>query len=66
MHLVDVLQSQLGKWSFKSKTHDGYYDGYMFPLLVEEELEFWPEKNIRRRIWVCIQNILIHFFHLQI
>jgi hypothetical protein len=24
----------------------------MFPLLVEEQLDFWPEKNARQRIWV--------------
>jgi len=24
----------------------------MFPLLVQEQLEFWPEQNFRQRIWV--------------
>lgn len=26
----------------------------MFPLLVKEELEVWPEKNLRERKWVCV------------
>jgi len=47
-----VVQGKLGKWSFKSKTHDTFYEGYMFPLLVQEQLEFWPEQNVRQRIWV--------------
>lgn len=46
------LQGELGKWSFKSKNHDTYYEGYMFPLLVHEQLDIWPEMNLRRRIWV--------------
>lgn len=24
----------------------------MFPLLVKEQLEFWPEKDVRQRVWV--------------
>ena len=28
----------------------------MFPMLVEEELEDWPEKNLRKRKWVCIKT----------
>lgn len=26
----------------------------MFPLLVKEELELWPEKNVRERKWVSV------------
>ncbi|WCJ25192.1 hypothetical protein M5689_007096 [Euphorbia peplus] len=48
------VQAELGKWSFKSKTHDTYYEGYMFPLLVHQEFEFWPEKNLRQRIWMSV------------
>jgi len=50
-----VVQGKLGKWSFKSKTHDTFYEGYMFPLLVQEQLEFWPEQNVRQRVWVSKQ-----------
>jgi hypothetical protein len=51
-----LVQGKLGKWSFKSKTYDTLYDGYMFPLLVQEQLEFWPEQNLRQRTWVCRIN----------
>lgn len=52
MFLFVVVQGKLGKWSFKSKTHDTFYEGYMFPLLVQEQLEFWPEQKVRQRVWV--------------
>ncbi|KAF8407596.1 hypothetical protein HHK36_006730 [Tetracentron sinense] len=48
----DVLQCKLGKWSFMSKRYNTFYEGYMFPLLVKEQLEFWPEKNVRGRKWM--------------
>lgn len=51
-----IIESELGKWSFKSKSHDAYYEGYMFPLHVEEQLDFWPEKNLRKRIWMSVQE----------
>lgn len=50
--ILMLVQGKLGKWSFKSKTHDTLYDGYMFPLLVQDQLEFWPEQNVRQRTWV--------------
>ncbi|CAL5323686.1 unnamed protein product [Camellia sinensis] len=50
--VVGTLEGTLGKWCFKSKTQDEYYEGHMFPLLVQEELDFWPEKDIRQRIWM--------------
>ncbi|XP_071702977.1 nudix hydrolase 17, mitochondrial-like [Rutidosis leptorrhynchoides] len=49
-----TVEGVLGKWCFKSKGNDGYYDGYMFPLLVKEQLDFWPEKDIRQRFWVSV------------
>lgn len=66
--LTDILnvctfwfwQRVLGIWHFKSKNRDTYYEGYMFPLLVEEQLEFWPEKDFRQRIWVR-PNIALYF-----
>lgn len=51
------LQSKLGKWSYKSKRQAIVHEGYMFPMLVKNQLEDWPEKNIRKRKWVCIQLI---------
>lgn len=60
IHTIDnFLQRQLGKWRFKSKTYDTFYDGYMFPLLVQEELDSWPEKAFRQRKWVGEKCIAI-------
>lgn len=47
-----LVQGKLGKWRFKSKNHGSSYEGYMFPLLVQEQLEIWPEQNFRQRKWV--------------
>ncbi|XP_020239644.1 nudix hydrolase 18, mitochondrial [Cajanus cajan] len=51
-----TVEGKLGKWSFKSKTHDTFYEGYMFPLLVEEQLELWPEQNLRQRKWMSVSE----------
>ncbi|XP_076897870.1 nudix hydrolase 17, mitochondrial-like isoform X1 [Bidens hawaiensis] len=51
-----TLEVVLGKWCFKSKGNDAYYEGCMFPLLVKEQLDFWPEKNIRQRAWVSVSK----------
>ncbi|OIV95719.1 hypothetical protein TanjilG_01513 [Lupinus angustifolius] len=51
-----IVGGKLGKWSFKSKTHDTFYEGYMFPLLVQEQLEFWPEHNVRQRTWMSVSE----------
>ncbi|CAN6478170.1 unnamed protein product [Victoria cruziana] len=45
----------LGEWIVKSKGHkDTYRVGYMFPLRVTEQLDWWPEKHVRERKWVTI------------
>ncbi|KAB1205817.1 Nudix hydrolase 17, mitochondrial [Morella rubra] len=46
------VQCELGKWTFISRRYGTCYEGYMFPMLVEEQLDLWPEKNVRRRIWM--------------
>ncbi|KAI6691449.1 hypothetical protein NL676_028277 [Syzygium grande] len=51
-----TIERQLGKWSFKSKSQDAVYEGYMFPLLVIEQLENWPEKNVRERHWMDVRE----------
>ncbi|KAK8662362.1 hypothetical protein V6N13_091940 [Hibiscus sabdariffa] len=33
-----------------------FYGGYMFPLLVKEELDFWPEQNLRHRTWMNVKE----------
>ncbi|KAI3775757.1 hypothetical protein L1987_45510 [Smallanthus sonchifolius] len=50
--VLGTIGNELGKWCFKSKGNDAYYEGHMFPLLVTEELDQWPEKDIRQRCWV--------------
>ncbi|KAK9062181.1 hypothetical protein SSX86_019367 [Deinandra increscens subsp. villosa] len=47
-----TVEGELGKWCFKSKGNDAFYEGHMFPLLVEEQLDQWPEKDIRQRYWM--------------
>ncbi|XP_058187625.1 nudix hydrolase 17, mitochondrial-like [Rhododendron vialii] len=47
-------EHMLGIWHFESKNQDTNYEGYMFPLLVEKQLEFWPEKAFRQRIWMSV------------
>ncbi|KAI3717135.1 hypothetical protein L1987_68524 [Smallanthus sonchifolius] len=49
-----TVEGILGKWHFKSKGNKKSYEGYMFPLQVEEQLDVWPEKNIRQRVWVSV------------
>lgn len=46
------VECELGQWRFISKRYGTYYEGYMFPLLVNEQLDLWPEKNVRQRIWM--------------
>ncbi|KAJ8560616.1 hypothetical protein K7X08_022476 [Anisodus acutangulus] len=48
---VDV-QDYLGTWSFKSKSQGTFHEGHMLPLLVTKELDDWPEKTARRRLWM--------------
>lgn len=52
-----TVESKLGKWCFKSKGNDAYYEGHMFPLLVNEQLDIWPEKDIRQRYWISASKV---------
>lgn len=52
--LIIILQSCLGKWFFKSKSLGVLHEGFMLPLIVVEELDDWPEKDVRQRAWVGI------------
>ncbi|CAB4316747.1 unnamed protein product [Prunus armeniaca] len=53
-----------GALLFKSKTlqdelsPEGLCKAAMFPLLVKEELQFWPEQNTRQRSWLTIPEAL--------
>ncbi|XP_027066040.1 nudix hydrolase 16, mitochondrial [Coffea eugenioides] len=59
----DLLQS-IGEYKFKSKTlqdefsPEGLCKATMFPLLVTEELESWPEQSVRQRSWLTIPEAI--------
>ncbi|CAA2954801.1 nudix hydrolase 17, mitochondrial-like [Olea europaea subsp. europaea] len=48
------VESQLGTWLFKSNSRELYHEGLMFPLLVTEQLDQWPEKSMRSREWMTV------------
>lgn len=54
------LKHFLGTYDFKSKTlqddcsPEGLCKAYMFALHVKEELDTWPEQNLRQRSWITI------------
>ncbi|KAJ0974936.1 hypothetical protein J5N97_016901 [Dioscorea zingiberensis] len=50
------IERKLGKWRYKSKSHDAFYEGIMFPLNVTEELVRWPEMDVRERRWVSVEE----------
>lgn len=52
-------QCELGKWGFLGKEFARFYEGYMFPVCVNEGFELWPEQNARQRIWVRLYYIFI-------
>ncbi|XP_038997229.1 nudix hydrolase 18, mitochondrial-like [Hibiscus syriacus] len=54
--VIGKVECELGKWDFLSKRHGTFYEGYMFPLLVEEELAFWPEQHLRKRTWMGVKE----------
>ncbi|ONI09399.1 hypothetical protein PRUPE_5G235900 [Prunus persica] len=52
--VVGHLGSRLGMWRYKSKSHGLIHEGYMFPLLVQQQLDFWPEQSARKRQWMSV------------
>ncbi|KAF4373502.1 nudix hydrolase 4 isoform X2 [Cannabis sativa] len=52
--VVGKIGKILGKWRYLSKRESIVHEGYMFPLLVSEELDLWPEKNLRNRQWMSV------------
>jgi diphosphoinositol-polyphosphate diphosphatase len=52
--VIGNVECELGQWNFISKRYSIYYEGYMFPLFVKEQLDQWPEKNVRRRVWMTV------------
>ncbi|AES99224.1 putative hydrolase [Medicago truncatula] len=49
-----IVEGKLGKWRFKGKNYG--YEGYMFPLLVQEQFEIWPEQSVRQRTWMNVSE----------
>ncbi|XP_038986089.1 nudix hydrolase 17, mitochondrial-like [Phoenix dactylifera] len=49
-----TVERRLGRWKYKSKTHDAFYEGIMFPLNVTDVLVDWPEMDVRKRRWVTV------------
>ncbi|KAG6765969.1 hypothetical protein POTOM_030032 [Populus tomentosa] len=50
------VEDELGKWNFLSKRHGTFYEGFMFPLFVTKQLDLWPEKSVRQRIWMTVDE----------
>ncbi|GLU18374.1 hypothetical protein SLE2022_346800 [Rubroshorea leprosula] len=50
------IECKLGEWQYMSKRGSIIHRGHMFPLLVDRELDCWPEKNIRKRRWVTVDE----------
>lgn len=48
------VESQLGRWMYKSNRYNVLYEAIMFPLNVKEELPYWPEMEVRKRRWVSV------------
>ncbi|XP_071909377.1 nudix hydrolase 16, mitochondrial isoform X2 [Coffea arabica] len=57
-------KQSIGEYKFKSKTlqdefsPEGLCKATMFPLLVTEELESWPEQSVRQRSWLTIPEAI--------
>ncbi|KAK7291364.1 hypothetical protein RIF29_06440 [Crotalaria pallida] len=52
--VVGNVESNLGTWFYKSKSQAIMHEGYMFPLLVNKQLDNWPEMNFRKRRWMTV------------
>ncbi|KAH9296507.1 hypothetical protein KI387_040095 [Taxus chinensis] len=58
---IEIL---LGSWNFVSKRHrdehslEGFRKSYMFALAVTEQLDSWPEKDVRQRKWVTVTEAM--------
>ncbi|XP_052205497.1 nudix hydrolase 17, mitochondrial [Diospyros lotus] len=54
--VVGNVEGELGKWSFRSKSQGTNHEGRMFALLVTEQLDLWPEKDLRQRVWMNVDE----------
>ncbi|XP_019167385.1 PREDICTED: nudix hydrolase 17, mitochondrial-like [Ipomoea nil] len=61
--VLGEAESCLGTWYFKSKSIDAFHEGFMLPLFVTEELDDWPERDVRLRLWVSYEEAMERCFH---
>ncbi|KAL8535905.1 hypothetical protein ACS0TY_011524 [Phlomoides rotata] len=54
--VLGKVECELGRWIFKSKSREIYHQGFMFPLLVTQQLDIWPEKTSRNRQWMSVSE----------
>ncbi|KAG5229739.1 nudix hydrolase [Salix suchowensis] len=54
--VIGVVGDKLGPWHYQSKRSCIMHESYMYPLLVKEELDCWPERENRERRWVTINE----------
>ncbi|KAG2664749.1 hypothetical protein I3760_16G098100 [Carya illinoinensis] len=52
--VVGKVENCLGNWQYKSKRQSIMHEVYMFSLLVNKQLDRWPEKNLRERRWMTV------------
>lgn len=50
------IERNLGNWRYMSKRRRVHHESCMFPLLVKQQLEHWPEENFRTRRWVTVEE----------
>ncbi|KAL8464412.1 hypothetical protein ACS0TY_034077 [Phlomoides rotata] len=54
--VIGSLGHKLGEWVFKSRSQEKFHEASMFSLLVTEELDVWPEKDVRQRVWMTVDE----------
>ncbi|XP_073146367.1 nudix hydrolase 18, mitochondrial-like [Henckelia pumila] len=54
--VVGDVECTLGTWNIKNKNNMNCSECHMFPLLVKEQLDFWPEKDSRQRLWISVRE----------
>ncbi|KAH7529225.1 nudix hydrolase 18, mitochondrial [Ziziphus jujuba] len=54
--VLGKVENKLGKWRYKSKSQGTTHEGHMFALLVKQQLDLWPEQNVRKRRWLTVSE----------
>lgn len=59
-----LLKDRLGTYDFRSKRlrtaqcQEGLCRAYIFPLIVTDQMETWPEQSTRTRIWLPLPDAI--------